>query len=461
MSQNTKPAPRLRDKWWWFNPANASEKTKAAALAWETLRRTKSYPALWRKCVRERAAFLGDQASRTGEEACRRPMTRKQFLAQQHQAGLDDAAREASRARLAHLFQRVREATPAPCFDFLMHGFDPALTWLEHSEEQRLIALGYVIGRGNAFKVNREYTLPRQTPAPEFKPSIRPCTVARNPAHKIFVSPTPHFAPPLVQASDCSFFRALDTHAPVAGHASYWDRPALRHCLSIYFDTRASRDQLLAVLREQPEFWKPAPDSGTKRLARSEVRIIPSDIPPFAIFLAPATCTRHRLLAAFHTQLKAPERKKWLRRCVRHWKTQRVEFTEPVRNPDGTVQGDANGFPLWKKVTSPCFDPAKHLRPKSNAPKSAGRVDDWLGLAANDIVKAGQVLGKKSEEARCLLARCGTLSELRNRQRSASRRLHELDDFFGRPDKNLAHWVQQNKEIAEMDFFAAAAGKIP
>lgn len=47
---------------------------------------------------------------------------------------------------------------------------------------------------------------------------------------------------------------------------------------------------------------------------------------------------------------------------------------------------------------------------------------------------------------------------LHNAQRSAKRRLDELDDAAGRLDKNLAHWNDQSVKLEAVGFFRAAAG---
>jgi hypothetical protein len=358
-----------------------------------------------------------------------------------------------------HLFQAMEQAILAPCFDFLMHGFDPSLTWLELPKQQRLLEQGYVFDQNKATKVNPEYVLPRQTPMEADAAHIRLCPVARDSTGKFYVSLRPHFSQGLTQVSDCPFFRGLQIKAPPPGGGPYVDSRLAKSCLSIYFDTRFGRDQLLAVLKAKRQFWESAPFLGTKRLGMDEVHIIPSDEPPFAIFLAPATCNKDRLLAAFHTQLKTPQRKKWFPRCVEHWKTLKVEIPKTVRSPDGSTQADARGFPVRVKLTRALFDPAKHLLSKNTTPKSARRVNPWLGLAANDVVEACLPLGKTSEGGAFLLDRCASSSDLRNHQRSAARRLRELDTSFGRADKNLAHWLNKSATLAQMGLFVAAAGK--
>src|SRR6266542_6904812 len=101
--------------WWWFDAANAAEKCEAA-LAWETIRRTRSYRALWRKFKKQTVPLLKHQGTPTLAGAF------------QHM----------------HLFQRAREALGQPYFDFMMKGFDPDVTWLELDEHQRLTARGFI-----------------------------------------------------------------------------------------------------------------------------------------------------------------------------------------------------------------------------------------------------------------------------------------------------------------------------
>ena len=91
---------RFLKQWWWLDPAHSGEKCEAA-LAWETVRRTRSYPALWRKFKKETVPLLQHQGKPT------------QAGAFQHM----------------HLAQRSRQALGEPYFDLIMKGFNPDLTW--------------------------------------------------------------------------------------------------------------------------------------------------------------------------------------------------------------------------------------------------------------------------------------------------------------------------------------------
>ena len=100
MTKQTRPEPignALIQDWWWFDSAHAALKCDAA-LAWETVRRTRSYRALWRKFKKETVPLLRHQE---------KPTLARAF---QH----------------LHFFQRAREAIGHPYFDYLMKGFDMA-----------------------------------------------------------------------------------------------------------------------------------------------------------------------------------------------------------------------------------------------------------------------------------------------------------------------------------------------
>src|ERR1019366_5250390 len=98
MSLEPRPAPPMQQKWWWFDKVNVGRECEAA-LAWETLRRTTSYGALWRK----RARVAGKSSTEHTQPSRALSLQAMQF------------------------FQRSRQAIGQPYFDFLMHGFNPAL----------------------------------------------------------------------------------------------------------------------------------------------------------------------------------------------------------------------------------------------------------------------------------------------------------------------------------------------
>lgn len=426
-------------QWWWFDPAHAAEKCEAA-LAWETLRRTKFYPALWRKCIRVRSEFLGNQSQPKRAEAF----------------------------RLIHLYQRCKSATSEQVFRLVLGGFDPDLTWLGLTERQRLSARGYAVADTEAIKVAPAYTLPRQTLRPSFAMEVTLCEIDRNSAGQMILSKGKEA--PLAEVTRFPFFQTLSLATP-------------GRYLCVYFDTRLGRETLLAALCEQRQFWTPGPQCGSSRLKDDEVHVIPSDMPPFAIFLAPAKSDAARLQAAFHTQLKAAQRGDWFLRCVEHWKTVKVEFPMVVPKADGTIEIDCRGFPVLTKVTRYLFDPKQHLPPEQKQGKSAGRAGLWLGLAASDVVRQGKSLFKRRPEIDFLITHCQawrtyseratksgkqdfpeqrqarkkSCHELRNHHTSAKVRLEELDEMFGRLDKNLEHWIKENTKLAQSGFFSVVA----
>ena len=84
-----------------------------------------------------------------------------------------------------------------------------------------------------------------------------------------------------------------------------------------------------------------------------------------------------------------------------------------------------------------------------------------LAKAAHDVATAGLPLGKGSVEGAFLLDHSPSYDALHNAQRSAARRVKELDLAAGRLDKNLAYWNDQSAKLQKMGFFQAAAGRIP
>jgi hypothetical protein len=59
----TTPAPTQREflrRWWWFDPAHVAKKCEASE-AWETARRTREYPRLWRKFRKDTVSLLQHQ----------------------------------------------------------------------------------------------------------------------------------------------------------------------------------------------------------------------------------------------------------------------------------------------------------------------------------------------------------------------------------------------------------------
>jgi len=206
------------------------------------------------------------------------------------------------------------------------------------------------------------------------------------------------------------------------------------------------------------EYWAPDSRFLGVQAKQSEVAVIPSEEPGYAILLV---CARHNpatVRAALHTRLKAGPFKEWHSRCVEYWKSLLIERPALVTNPDGSVALDGNGRRIYRKVALPLFNPARHLPPATKPAKSGRRVDLWLGLAANDAVAAGEGLGKRGVKGELLLEHCVSVSALWNHQRSAAKRLAELDGAAGRLDKNLTYWNDKSTELAAMGLFEAAAG---
>ncbi len=89
--------------------------------------------------------------------------------------------------------------------------------------------------------------------------------------------------------------------------------------------------------------------------------------------------------------------------------------------------------------------------------KSSRRVNLRLWLAAHDVVRDGQSLGKKAPLGAFLLGHCESCQELRNHQKSAESRFRELDTSLGRLDKKLSYWIRENAKLDHTGFFTAAA----
>jgi hypothetical protein len=435
---------RLLGGWWWLDPAHAGEKCEAA-LAWECLRRARSYPALWRKFQKDSVPLLKQAGKPT--------------LAGAFQQG--------------HFIQHARVALGQPYFDFLVQGFDPARNWLELAEGQRLLAGGFVIGGNEALKLNPEFLLSRQQ-ASRPKLSLGVVELGRGGSGEVVLAKEVTLGFGVRRVAGTDYFRCL----PLSPLGRY---------VFVFFDTRGGRDALLesfdrelerwlgdwgtvmkkagrlAILwnpndRTPVEHWAPDSSSAGIQAKLNEVAVIPSEEPGHAILLV---CARHNpatVRAALHTRLKTGQFKEWHSRCVEYWKSLVIERSELVCNPDGSVALNGSGRPVYRKVALPLFNPARHLPPATKPAKSGRRFDLWLGLAANDAVTAGDGLGKRSVKGGLLLENCASVSALWNHQRSAAKRLAELDGAAGRLDKNLTYWNGKSTELAAMGFFEAAAG---
>ncbi|MGO9202359.1 MAG: hypothetical protein ACLQM8_17670 [Limisphaerales bacterium] len=208
------------------------------------------------------------------------------------------------------------------------------------------------------------------------------------------------------------------------------------------------------------QYWVPEREALDARAKPDEIAVIPSDEPGFAIFLISARHYPATVRASFHTQLKRRNFEQWHPRCVEYWKTLTVEFPQLPRTPDGRVriELDAQGYPIREKVIRRLFDPERHLPPRDKPAKSAARKDPWLGLAAFDVAREGLPLGKGSAEADFLLNHATDYNALQNAQRSATRRIEELDEIAGRLDKNLDHWIKESVRLKHLGLFDAAAG---
>jgi hypothetical protein len=315
----------LMENWWWFVSALAAEKSEAA-LAWETLRRTRSYRALWGKFKKETVPLLQHQG--------------KQTLAGGFQH--------------MHLFQRTREALGQPYFDYMMKGFDPDLTWLELEEHQRLTARGFILGNEEALKVNPEYLLPRQVADNRPGLSVGMVELGRDGSGNLSLVKEVYGGFALRKVAHAEFFRKLMLQSP-------------GRYVFIFFDTRGARDALLQALdrgmlewlgttsavgtevdasywekivknterfailwnpddRTPVEFWTPEVREANVRLKANEQAVIPSEEPAFAIFVASARHNPVTIRAAFHTRLKTAHFKNWHSRCVDFWKTLTIEI---------------------------------------------------------------------------------------------------------------------------------------
>ncbi len=447
-------------EWWWLTPNHTSEKCESA-LAWETARRTKSYPPLWRKWHEQILPIFSDPTRRD----------------------LGDMMRK------WHLLQTARQVIPEPYMNLFRMNFDPKSHWLELSDNQRWSARGYTIHNGTPIKLADELLLPRQTSLQPNSVAVGICEIDRNSNGHLLVKPI-RDGDVLEQVQNAEWFQRLQFPNTLTFPARF---------LYAHFDTRQSRNVLLdawdqqmiewlglpkiedaseydwkkiaaaknsfAVLwnpgtREPQDFW--TPDANTKTLTsrpkQHEIHVVPSNVLPFAILLVPATHSPVTFRAAFHTQLKKARFDKWFPSCVAHWKTQTVEIPIASHNADGGFKRNAKGFQVYEKIVRFLFDPKEHLPQKQKTAKSARRVNPWLGLAANDVVCRGQSLLKKTPATDFLCKFCAAGNsaepfairrrkssyELRNHQRSAKERLDELDNLFGNLDKALDDCLDEN-----------------
>jgi hypothetical protein len=409
----------LLKTWWWFDPANANERCEAA-LAWETIRRTIAYPALWRKWSKERSAFDGVKTKPSFAEFFKK----------------------------AYLFGQAKDAIGEEYFKLLWNGFDPCLHWLELSQAQRLDARGFIAAGNKAWKFGTELTLPRQTPPDPYSVLVGVCEIHRDGSGRSSVKEIHGHASSLNGVEDADFFKSL--------------APGRYLCAT--FDTRLGRDELLKVLEGWMHLWlcwlaspkqKPPLDY---HVPSHEVHIIPTSQPAYAICLLPATYHPLAFRAAFHTQFKPVKSTQWHRLCVDYWKTLTFPSLEIRMHPNGTPDVEG-GCLVYETITRYFFRPEEHLPPASKPTKSSRRKNPWIGLAANDAVKAGQPLGKNDPLSGFLLRHCKNCQELRNSQRSVMKRLQELDKHLGRLDKLLSYWIQKNTALNSLSFFSAAAGE--
>jgi hypothetical protein len=365
-----------------------------------------------------------------------------------------------------HLIQAVRWAIGQGYLDFLLGGFDPSLTWLELGEAQRLKARGFVLASEMALKVNSEYLLPRQI-ADRPRVGFDVVELSRDSSRDLILSKQLTFKGPLSRIARTDYFRRLGL--------------SCGRYICVHFDTRAARDALLQAFDEElnrwvgdwhtkmknnrripilwsgedhvpVEYWVPSADAGV-RAKGNEIAIIPSEQPGIAMLLVSARHNPSTVRGVFHSHLKSSQFKEWYRRCVDYWKTVTVEVSEPVKNSSGAALVDANGIPLWRQAVRHVFDPKRHLRPKQKQHRSAKRTDLWLGLAGNDVVTDGVVLGKTSPEGRFLLEYRNNLTELLNRQRSAARRIKELEAPAATLPEALALYAEENFRLAQAGFF--------
>lgn len=409
----------LLKSWWWFEAANANERCEAA-LAWETIRRTIAYPALWRRWSKERSAFDGVKTKSSFAEFFKK----------------------------AYLFGQVKDAIGEEYFKLLWNGFDPSLNWLELSQAQRLDARGFNVHGNETVKLGTELTLPRQASPDPYSVLVGVCEIDRDGNGRSSVKEIRGHASSLHGIEDANFFKSLI--------------PGRYLCAT--FDTRLGRDELLNALEGMMHLWlrwlalpkqKPPLDY---HVPSQEVHIIPTSQPAYAVCLLPATYHPLAFRAAFHTQLKAVQSTQWHRRCVDYWKTLTFPNLELKMHPNGTLDVES-GCLVYETITRHFFRPELHLPPTTKPTKSSRRKNPWLGLAANDAVREGQSLEKYNPLSDVLLRHCKTSQELRNSQRSAMKRLQELDKYLGRLDKLLSYWIQKNTALDSFGFFSAAAGE--
>jgi len=370
----------------------------------------------------------------------------------------------------------------------MMKGFDPDLTWLELDEHQRLTARGFIVADGEALKVNPEYLLPRQVAEKRPEVSVAMVELDRDGAGRLLLRREVRFGFALRKIAHTDFFQSLGLRTP-------------GRYLLIYFDTRGARDALLHSFdmemlrwlgtkppvsdkeidasywaqisdtmarfeilwnedRSPADYWVPEFREANVRAKPDEVAVVPSEVPAFAIFMISARHNPATVRASFHTQLKAPQFKKWHPPCVDFWRSLTIESHRFPRNPDGTkrIELDERGQPIREKIVRHLFDPKEHLPSAEKPTRSARRKDLWLGLAANDVAIRGLPLGKGNAAGAFLLEHSPGCDALRNAQRSAARRLEELDKAAGRLDKNLSHWNDQSTKLEKAGFFQAAAG---
>ena len=446
----------LKRRWWWLDPAHQKAKCPAA-LAWETLRRTQSYPALWRKAVRERGAFLGNK---------------------------DALNRGKEMLRLMHLFQQARGGVGELCCKYLTTEFDPDQTWLELDKRQQLTAQGYLFDDSGAVKFSEAWTLPRQDYSEPPSDAVRVgiCELARDGDGKLSVSKRIRGWESLGGIAGTEFFKRLN---PGRYLICNFDIRRSREQLSQAWDAKmkdwlggppseADANKPIAVRelpprgrpKEPPEHWTPDPDSGGSRPKPKEVHLLPSDDPALVILLLPAKYNRAVFRSVFQGQLKREQRDKWLPRCVEFWKTLTHTDERYLLNPDGSKRS-------VQDVTRR-FSPELHLPKETKRGKSGARKNLWLGLAACDVVRMGASLFEKSQPVDFLLVNMGASAvaskdaynvrrkrschQLRNHQDAAEAYLNELDASLGRLDKNLAHWLQQNARLAHV---LSLAGDLP
>ena len=454
---------RFLQTWWWFDPSHAGQKGEAS-LAWEMIRRTRSYSALWRKFTKETLPLLQHEGT---------PKLSGAF-------------------QNSHLFQRSNEALGEPYFNWIMKGFNPDLTWLELAESQRLTARGFLLGDGVAFKVNAEYVLPGQVVK---KPRVSGglLQLVRDASGEMKLLPDKPIAQSLGLIEDTELFRSLPLAAPGEYVYVIFDTRGSREALlesfdaamlgwlhtappgsgekmdAVYWAKVAKNHERLVVWRSPDgtpvEFWtpeNPADDGDRIRAKMDEQALLPSDDLPRAIFMISSRHNPATVRAAFHTKLKAAQFKKWHPEFVAFWKTLTVSFTQLPKNRDGSdrVEFDERGKIIYERAKRPVFDAREHLPAPHQPRRSTRRKNAWLGLAAHDVVAGGLPLGKNTTEGAFLLGITTTSYDgLHNAQRATQKWLRELDESAGRLDKTLGHWNNESKKLASCGFFKAAAGE--